>query len=324
MSLTERLDRFQRRHPAAGFPLAVVYKFFDDHGNYLAALITYYVIVAVLPVLLLLSTLLSVLLDNYPELQVQVRDSALSQFPVIGPQLQTPEQLSGGTAGVVIAVVVGLYGGTGAAQAVQHAMNTAWRVPRNSRPNPIMARLRGLLLLATLGLAVLGTTVLSALGATAGSYGADLDDLIRVLVLLASVVVNTGVFLLAFLVATARRLRVRDIAPGAVAAAVVWQLLQTFGAVYVGRVVKAASDTNGVFALMLGLIAFVYLAAMAVVLCVELNVVRVDRLHPRALLTPFTDAVDLTPGDKAAYTTQAQAQRAKGFEEVDVTFRPRS
>jgi len=42
MGMTERLDRLQRRHPAAGFPIAVVYKFFDDQGSYLAALITYY------------------------------------------------------------------------------------------------------------------------------------------------------------------------------------------------------------------------------------------------------------------------------------------
>ena len=33
------------------------------------------------------------------------------------------------------------------------------------------------------------------------------------------------------------------------AAAIVWQLLQTFGVVYVGHVVKGASATNGVFAL---------------------------------------------------------------------------
>lgn len=30
-------------------------------------------------------------------------------------------------------------------------------------------------------------------------------------------------------------------------------------------------------------------------ICVEINVVRVDRLHPRSLLTPFTDNVVLTP-----------------------------
>jgi len=37
MGITQRLDRFQRRHPWAAFPLAVSYKFFDDYGSYLAA-----------------------------------------------------------------------------------------------------------------------------------------------------------------------------------------------------------------------------------------------------------------------------------------------
>ena len=42
MSVVDRIDEFQRRHPVVGFPLAVVYKFFDDQGNYLAAMLTYY------------------------------------------------------------------------------------------------------------------------------------------------------------------------------------------------------------------------------------------------------------------------------------------
>jgi hypothetical protein len=77
-----------------------------------------------------------------------------------------------------------------------------------------------------------------------------------------------------------------------------------------------------VFALVLGLLAFLYLAAVVGVLCVEINVVRVDRLYPRALLTPFTDDVDLTAGDRRSYTGLAKAQRSKGFQEVDVTFDP--
>ena len=56
------------------------------------------------------------------------------------------------------------------------------------------------------------------------------------------------------------------------------------------------------------------------VLCAEINVVRVEGLHPRALLTPFTDNVDLTEGDRETYVSQAKAQRSKGFENVDVTF----
>ena len=54
------------------------------------------------------------------------------------------------------------------AQAVQNVMNVAWGIPRNSRPNPVMARLRSLLLLATAGVAIAGTTVLSALGSARG------------------------------------------------------------------------------------------------------------------------------------------------------------
>ena len=61
---------------------------------------------------------------------------------------------------------------------------------------------------------------------------------------------------------------------------------------------------------------------MLVVFSIEINTVRVKRLYPRALLTPFTDNVDLTRGDERAYTGQAQAQRAKGFEDIDVTFHP--
>jgi hypothetical protein len=101
-----------------------------------------------------------------------------------------------------------------------------------------------------------------------------------------------------------------------------WQLLQTFGVAYVGRVIRNASATNSVFAVVLGLLAFLYLTAVATILCLEINAVRVDRLYPRALLTPFTDNVDLTTGDERAYTGQAQAQRAKGFEDIDVTFHP--
>ena len=196
-------------------------------------------------------------------------------------------------------------------------MNTAWRVPRNRRPNPFKARARSMLVLATAGVAVLATTALSALGASgAGSFGV----VVRILVLAASVALNAAVFIFVFRIATARDLSVADVAPGALTAAVIWQLLQSFGVLYVSHVVRHVSETNGVFAFVLGLIAFLYLSAAAVVLCVEVNVVRVDRLHPRSLMTPFTDNVTLTSGDRRAYTAQAEAQQMKGFQDVDVSY----
>jgi YihY family inner membrane protein len=318
--LTARLDRLQRRHPAAGFPLAVVYKYVDDGGGYLAALIAYYGFLSLFPLLLLLSTVLSIILAGNPALQQQVLSSALNEFPVVGHQLGPPRSLSGGPVGLAVGVLGSVYGGLGVAQAMQYAMNTAWSVPKNERPDPLRSRLRGMVLLGTAGLGVVGTTALSAMGG--GSAGAA-STLTRIAALLAALVINGLVFVLAFRVATARHLTWRQVAPGAFAAAVLWQLMQAFGVVYVGHVIKGASASNGVFALVLGLLAFFYVTAVAVVLCAEINVVRVQRLYPRSLLTPFTDDVVLTRGDRKTYTSQATAQRNKGFQDIDVTFRPR-
>lgn len=316
MSVTDRLDAYQRRHARAGYPIAVLYKFFDDTGGHLAALITYYAFLSLFPLLLLSSTLLGLVLQGNPDAQHAVLSSALRQFPVIGAQLDHPRQLSGGAGGVVIGALGALYGGLGVALAGQSAMNTIWSVPRNERPNPLKARGRALVLLATVGLAVLLTTGLSAVGGGAGTVGTGL----RVLALGGAAIVNLIAFVVAFRLATARHLSVRDVLPGAVAAALAWQLLQLFGKAFVTHTVKHASASNSIFALVLGLIAFLYATSLIVVLCAEANAVRVDRLFPRALLTPVTDDVSLTGGDEKAYTGQATAQRSKGFEQIDVTF----
>lgn len=315
MSVSDRLDRLQRRRPVLGFPIAVVYKFVDDQGGYLAALITYYAFVSLFPALLLFSTVLGIVLAGSPELQQQILNSALGQIPVIGDELGRPERIGGGTVGLVVGVLGSLYGGLGVAVALQNAMNTAWTVPKNLRPDPIRARVRGLGLLSTVGLAVLAITALNVLSA-AGYFGPESG----LVVFVVGTSFYVGVFVVAFRLATARPVSIPEVLPGAVVAGLIWQLLQTFGSVYVKYVVSNATVTNGVFAVVLGLLAFLYVTSVSIVMCVEINVVRVDRLFPRALLAPFTDDVELTEGDKLTYTGQAEAQRSKPFEDIDVTF----
>ncbi|HEX2904258.1 MAG TPA: YihY/virulence factor BrkB family protein [Jatrophihabitans sp.] len=317
MGLTALLDRFQRRHPAFSFPIAVVYKFFDDSGTYLAALIAYYAFVSLFPLLLLGTTVLGLVLTGHDQLQQQILDSAVRQIPVVGSNLSDPHRISGGVRGLVIGTVGALYGGLGIGQATQYSMNQAWAVPRHDRPNPLKGRLRSLLLLSTAGVGVLATSALSTLGV---SGAGSLALVSRLLVLAGSVLINAGIFVFAFRLAAERDLTLRDVLPGALLAALAWQVLQSFGVYYVNHVVRHASDTNGVFAVVLGLLAFLYLAGISLVLCVEVNVVRVKRLYPRALLTPFIDDVDLTAGDQRAYRGQAQAQAAKTTEQIDVRF----
>lgn len=315
MSVADRLDRLQRRRPVLGYPIAVVYKFVDDQGGYLAALITYYAFVSLFPALLLFSTILGIVLVGSPELQQQILNSALGQIPVIGDELGRPERLGGGTVGLVVGFLGSLYGGLGVAVALQNATNTAWTVPKNLRPDPIRARVRGLGLLSTVGLGVLAITALNVLSA-AGYFGRESG----LVVFVVGTVFYVVVFVVAFRLATARSVSIGEVLPGAVVAGLIWQLLQTFGSVYVKYVVSNATVTNGVFAVVLGLLAFLYVTSVSIVLCIEINVVRVDGLFPRALLAPFTDDVDLTEGDKLTYTGQAEAQRSTAFEEIDVTF----
>lgn len=320
MSVSDHLDAFQQRHRWASFPIAVIYKFSEDQGPYLAALITYYGFLALFPLLLLLTSILGFVLQGDPDLQARILDSTLSQFPVIGDQLGDPQGLQGSGIALVVGGVVALYGAIGIAQALQNAMNVSWAVPRHRRPNPIRARLRSLLVIVIGGGAVLATTVLSALGSSAGEFGVDLGPWTAVLLVFGAVVVNAGVFLLIFRVSTAHPASTRDLVPGAIVAALIWQTLQLFGAAYVARVVKNAGSAYGVFALVLGLLGWIYIGAVGIVVSAEINVVRAKGLYPRSLMTPFTDNVDLTVADRHAYTDSATAQTAKGFENIAVTF----
>jgi membrane protein len=165
------LDRLQRRNRAVGFVIGVIYKYLDDQGGYLAALITYYAFVSLFPLLLLLTMALGVVLAGHPDLQEQVMKSTLSQFPVIGSQLQQPAGLTGGGFAVVAGIGGALYGGLGVGQAVQNAMDSVWAIPRNDRRDPLRSRLRSLLLLLVLGSAAIAATALTGVGQATESLG---------------------------------------------------------------------------------------------------------------------------------------------------------
>jgi membrane protein len=172
MGIAARLDNFQRRHTWLGFPVAVVYKFIDDQGGYLAVLITYYGFASLFPLLLLLVSVLGFTLEGDPALQQALLGSALQQFPIIGPQLQQNiSAIRGSTLGVVLGIIGAVYGGLGVSVAIQTALNRVWAVPRFARPDPVVSRLRGLVLFILLGTVILITTALSALGPLAAGFG---------------------------------------------------------------------------------------------------------------------------------------------------------
>ena len=321
MSVVERLDRYQRRHGWLGLPLAIVYKFFDDRGPYLAALLTYYAFVSLFPLLLLFFSALGFFLQGHPGLRHALEHSVLKDFPVIGAQLsKNVATFRGSGPALAVGVLGTLYGGLGAMQAAQAGFHRIYGVARHEQPNPLRSRLRSLALLALLGSGVLLSTGIAVVLSTANGISHLLGPAIHAGGYGLSYLIDVALFSAAFQLLTARELRTRQVLTGGMIAAAAWMLLQIFGSGFVAARLRKTNELYGIFAVVLATLAWLYLQSLILMLAAEINVVRHRRLWPRALLTPFTDDVELTPADRQAYEMYVATQRFKGFETVNVNF----
>jgi YihY family inner membrane protein len=289
-----RVDVLQERNGWVARAVAVAKKFSDDEAGQLAAVVAFYGFLSLFPLLLVFVTLSSWLLTDRPDLQDELLDSALAQFPLIGDQLRdNVGQIEGSGLAFVVGVLVALWGGLGVVQAMQAAMNRAWDVPPAARPNFVTTRLRSIAMLAVLGVGVIASTVLNSVAGGLDGLGA----LGRVALLAASIVVSIGLFLVAFRLLPACSLRWRDVAPGAVLAAIAWVGLQTFGVALLSNRLRDASALYGMFGVVIGLLGWMYIQAQLTMVATELNVVLRERLWPRRLFDE--DAVP-TPRASAA------------------------
>ncbi len=314
MSITDRLralDRRQQQGRRLSFVAAVVKKFGDDQAGQLAALIAYYGFVSLFPLLLVLVTVLGFVLQGDPSEQKRILDGTLGQFPMISDQLKL-QSLTGSGVGLAIGVVGSLLAGMGITGATQNAFNRIWSVPFKHRPNFLHSRLRGLGMLAILGtLSIVSTTAAGFVGSS--SHGAP-DVVAGVLV---AFVLNLALFMTAFKLLSAVEVSWRDLLPGVIVAAVFWQLLQHLGGFYVDHELKRTGPLYGVFALVLGLLAWLYLGAQLTIFAAEINVVRFHRLWPRSF---FSDP--LLEADRRALTSSAEVEERVHAENVDVSFDP--
>lgn len=304
-------DRYQQRHAWIGFPFAIVKKFGDDRGGALAGLLAYYGILSLFPLLLLMTTLFGVVLGHRPGLERTVLHSALAEFPIIGTQIQhNIHALRGGAVALTVGAVGLAWGGLGITQAAQFAMNQVWNVPGVVRPGFLPRLARGGVFLAVLGVALVATSVLSGLSQVGGR-----SVIFRVAGVIASTAVNVALFVVAFRVLTSKVIAFKDLVPGAVAAGVAWQVLQTLGGFLVAHQLRHASQVYGFFAVVLGLLSWLALGAQVTLYCAEMNVVRSRRLWPRSLLQP-----PLTEPDKRTLAAIAEQEERRPEQDVEVRF----
>jgi len=187
---------------------------------------------------------------------------------------------------------------------------TAGAAPQPDRHGYIKARMRGLLVLASLGTIAVAATATVGLATT----GAITPAIPKVLGITAAFGIDLAVFLASFRLLTAAPMTGRQVLPGAALAAVCRLLQQALGGVYVTQVLKGSSQTCGGFAAEVGMLAWLLIAAEITLMAAEVNVVLARDLWPRSL------AGDLRPADERTMRDSGEAAQRDLREHITVTF----
>jgi YihY family inner membrane protein len=314
-------DALQRRGAVLGFLYGVMKKYGDDRAGQLAALLTYYGFLTIFPLLLLFVTIVGMVAGSDPSLAHRIEHSVFSQFPVIGSGssahgltlANSIHALHKNSAiGLAVGIVGLLWGSQGASQTGQFAMAQVWNIPGVERPSYWARFARTWILTAMLGVFVILSFALAGV-ASWGQHGLA----IRVGGIAGSLVVNGLAYVVMFRVLTPKHVGTRRLVPGALAGAAFWTVLQNVGTELVEHQLRGSSQVYGAFAVVLGLIAWIYLAMNMTMYAAEANVVLTRRLWPRSLVQP-----PLTDADQAVLAAIAKQETRRPEQRVEVAFAP--
>jgi membrane protein len=309
----QRFDAIQQKRRWLAFPIAVQKKFSDDQASNQAALLSYFGFFSIFPLLLVFTTILGFVLQGDEHLRNSITHGVVAKLPIIGAQLKG-KSLSGSIAGLVIGVLTSLWSGLAITTAAQSALHTVWAVPMKARASFVQTRVRGLLLLFSLGiLFVISTAVTGVVSGGLGGIAARIGGYVLALL------VNFGLFLVSYRVLTDRQIPTRDLRTGAIVMGVLWTILQAVQGAYIAHL-QHSSSAYGVFGLVIALLIWLHLGAQMFLYCAEINVVKARGLWPRSYFGP-----PVTHADQEALRSLALVEERTDEEHVAVAFtEPRS
>jgi YihY family inner membrane protein len=291
-----RLDTWQRRHPVIGFPFAVSKKYGDDEAVHHAALLTYYGFLSIFPLLLVLATLLKLFLRGEGELQQKILQSTTDYIPVIGSQLgQNVHSMDKAGLALAIGTVLTLYGARGVADVYRGMVNHVWQVPYSKRPGFPGSLVSSLLIIVVGGAGLIIAPLLSGYAVSFGHLW-----VFRFVALLLTTSILFGLLVFVTHLALADRRPLKQFWVGSLVGAVGIVLLQTIGNYLIVHQLKHLEELYSTFAIVLGLLYWMYLQAQILLYSLEIDSVRNLKLWPRAL-----DQADRTDADRVAYRLYA-------------------
>lgn len=306
----DKVDDFQQKHKPLAIAIATVKKFGEDQSTGLASQIAFWAFFSIFPLFLVLVTLLGFFLPSGTKNDVLGNISQM--FPLIDPS--TVGTLGGSWWALIVGLLTALWSGTGVVRTIQTAFNSVWEVPMKERPNLFEQLGRSVMVLATLGLGLVISTLISGL-VTGTASGLNLGWVAQLLGYVITIAVDVGLFIAAYRILTDRDVSVRDVLPGAVLAGVVFWILQQLSSFIISSRLQSAGSTYGTFATVIVILWWFYIQGIVSMLGAQLNVVLKEHLYPRGLVgVPDTEA------DKRAYDAYAKEKTFHDNQIVDSDF----
>lgn len=273
-------DKYQKHHRVLAFPIAVFKKYGEDEAGNQAALLTYFGFVSLFPLLLILLTVLNVLTRNNTKIEARVVNASLHYFPVASQTISNNiHGLHKTGLSLFIGIVVIFYGSRGVANALQNASNRLWLIPKSRRPDFWHTTLRSIGIIVFGGIGIIASTLILSYTNNVLSKGI----FFKIVITLFALLLNAIVFTVVFRLATASEVRTKHLISGAIVAAVFWQILESVGSFLVLHQLRHSSEFYGGFALVLGMLFWIYLQAEVTLLAIEVNVVSLKKLWPRSI-----------------------------------------
>jgi membrane protein len=304
------VNHFQARHFIIAFPFAVFRKYADDKASRLSAMLTYYGFISLFPILLLLTAILQMILRGNPDLQQRIIDTiipeqlratveqALTNLPSAGIPLAI---------GIISLLLAGLGGAYAAYAAVTQILAIPYRKWYGFGPRYIRVIATLLLLIfGAIGLGVLltvsGREHIPVVGSPAWNFVIALGFLWLLL--------HFSIKLLA-----PRKVPLSETWVGVTLASISLLLLINLAGRLLALIVEQRTAVYGVFASFIGLLAFAFLMAQAIVISAEISTVWAWRLWPRSV-----DIMEYFDADVRAMQLLANMEERMPRERVSIDF----
>lgn len=274
------VERARARYWTVDVSIGTLKRYSDDDGGFYAASLTYYMFFSIFPLLLFATAVLGFFIDA--ELRRSLLESGIQTVPMLRQvfregTLQSIQDNAGTLA--LVSLLLALYTGSGGVTALMHALNRVYRVKQEE--GFVGKRLKSLKWLGFMAVAAVVTISPTALAEVLGHQQGISRDLIGFGGRVIAAGVAGAVFAVTFRFLPNRKLSWDDVLPGAVLAAVAFEILKFAGSFYVGTSAQGRNATFGAFATAATLLVVSYLLAQVVLVTAELNAVLTERRETR-------------------------------------------